>query len=88
MNWYKKSNFNLSYIGNCIDTVDDMCIWDATQMAQLIENSEPIRKDKISQLFPKEFLGDISLVEAGSFEDIYWIHDLEKDIHYFFESSF
>ena len=87
MSWYKISNFNLSYIGNCIDTVDDMCIWDATEMAQLIENSKPISKEKIIKMFPKEFVGNINQMEAGNLNNIYWIHDWVKDIHYFFERN-
>ena len=79
------------YFGTCIDTVDELELWDATQMSNLIENS---KKYDIRKMYP--FIEDKRLLnrikkdkegfECGISDNkrIIWIWDLDKDIHYFF----
>ncbi len=90
-----------TYIGNCIDTVDTLNYWDATTMAQVVENEDAESYD-ISKLLP--FIKDKTMINKinnfpDNFEcqictadncfmlncDIVWFYDIEEDIHYFFE---
>ena len=87
MNWYKMSQ-SYSYIGNCIDTVDSLRMWDATEMAQVIENSDSYN---IKNLFPfieesmkQRILKNPENFESGRYGTIVWFYDFEPDIHYFF----
>ena len=84
---YSRYLGDYEYIGTCISTVDDSCIWDATEMAQIIENSHPF---DIEGIFP--FLSDSlkqkaknNQVEAGINENIVWVYDIVEDIHYFYK---
>lgn len=85
---------NLEYIGNCIDTVDELQLWDATEMEQMIENSEHIDFNKILSSLPQYFQKmftkfNTNRLSAGinKEEGIVWIYDEAKDIHYFFKKN-
>jgi hypothetical protein len=79
------------FLGNCITTVDEG-MWDATEMAQLIENSKP--GAEVALLLPyvpeelrKPMLFDNSdRFSFGRNGRIVWFHDDETDIHYFYQS--
>jgi hypothetical protein len=81
---------SLNYIGTCISTVDEACLWDATEMAQMLENSEPADvTDVLNRINPNTLeqlnLDVNNLTEAGNYNYIWWVYDDSKDIHYFFE---
>ena len=86
MNWYKKAQYE--YIGDCRDTVDELEMWDATEMAQTIENSNLIDPQTIipfiNDYFGEKISANPNNFEAGEFQNIVWIYDLTIDIHYFF----
>lgn len=84
---------DFEFLGTCISTVDDHCIWDATEMAQLIENSSEVNPYGLIHLLSglssakninHRFKNNPSSFEAGYYGDTYWIWDADKDIHYFF----
>lgn len=79
-------NLDLQYLGNCISTVDDSCIWDATEMAQLIENSEPfdtyrLLLNNIDQDIKDKIVDHY--IDTGINGDIIWLYNEDEDIHYF-----
>jgi hypothetical protein len=84
-----KSLGNYVYLGNCITTVDDSCIWDATEMAQLIENSEDFDIHGIypflSNKLKKKVKNNLSTFSCGINHDIVWVYDSMDDIHYFYQ---
>lgn len=93
---YKKNNKkdttkseSYQYLGTCISTVDDSCIWDATEMAQLIENSKGFDIHGIYPFLSSELKKKVdnnpSIVECGINNDIVWVYDSIDDIHYFYE---
>jgi len=102
MNWYKKTKFKkiaqtkYEYIGNCKDTVDILGIWDATEMAQMIdENNEDVKPWNIKEIIPFvpsqqkiQILQNPSNFECEKniSENIVWIYDINKDIHYFYRN--
>ncbi len=77
------------YLGTCISTVDDSCIWDATEMAQLIENSKGFDIHGIYPFLSSELKKKVdnnpSIVECGINNDIVWVYDSIDDIHYFYQ---
>jgi Clostridial binary toxin A. len=78
------------YIGTCVTTVDEACIWDATEMAQLIDGSERLALEELSpyidtQLRKKMWKHERDF-EAGVNEDVAWLYDSIDDIYYFFEA--
>ena len=77
------------YIGTCISTVDDLCMWDATEMAQLIDNSEPFDIGNILPFVNQELKNKIydtpSNFDCGKLKNIAWIYDFDDDMHYFYE---
>lgn len=92
MNWFQKiSQSGYEYLGTCSSTVDISCIWDATQMAQLIENSEPLDVHKIipfvSSGIRQKFEHSPDSFVGGTYRAIVWIHDLDQDIHYFYRRT-
>ena len=82
---------NYEYLGTCISTVDDSCIWDATEMAQLIENSDSFDIEGIYPFLSDELKQKVknnpSSIESGINENIVWIYDVKSDIHYFYIKS-
>jgi hypothetical protein len=90
MNWYKQAT-SYEYIGDCRDTVDTLKIWDATQMAQLIENSSPLNPQGIMEIvgenFSQQIMQNPSIFEAGEYQSIVWLYNTEIDIHYFFRKK-
>jgi len=84
-----KLNNNFEYLGTCISTVDDSCMWDATEMAQLIDNSVqfdiegiyPFLSDKLKT----KIKNSPSEIEAGINDNIVWVYDNLDDIHYFYK---
>jgi len=81
INWYRTSQ--ASYLGDC----RSITMWDATEMSQLIENSEIINSG-IAESYIKDM--PESYNNGGDFifgrnEDIIWAYDDIKDIHYFYE---
>jgi hypothetical protein len=82
---------NLEYMGTCISTVDDSCIWDATEMAQVIEASEDFNLRIVMQFVNQPLKNEIEL-NINNFEsginktnNIIWIYDIDSDIHYFYK---
>ncbi len=59
-----------TYLGNCIDCCSGH-FSDATEMAQFIENS------KVAEAYDDRIVG-----VNGNLK---WIHDLDEDVHFFFE---
>jgi hypothetical protein len=71
-----------TYLGDCKSTVDVDKMWDATQMAQLIEESEPLDFEGIKAIIPTvtgPFDGGFHVATG-----IYWVYDREADTHYFY----
>ena len=100
MNWYKiaqsienenntTKTIKYQYLGTCISTVDDSCIWDATEMAQIIDNSKAFDIYDIYQFLNKDLQNKVSknssFFECGINNDIIWVYDTQKDIHYFYK---
>jgi len=91
--YYKEMNKgikeNYQYLGTCITTVDDSCIWDATEMAQLIDNSKPFDIDGIYPFLSDELKNKVktnpSDIECGINGDIVFVYDINDDIHYFYK---
>ena len=80
---------SLEFIGTCITTVDDLDFWDATEMAQCIEDSTPMDVSELVDLLGnKELAAKIKAnkenFEAGSNHSIAWIYDIDEDLHYFY----
>lgn len=80
---------SLEFIGTCITTVDDLDFWDATEMAQCIDNSTPMNVLELADLLDnKELSTKIKAnpenFEAGSNQSIAWIYDSDEDLHYFY----
>lgn len=84
-----KSKDYYEYLGTCISTVDDSCIWDATEMAQIIENSQPFDIEGIYSHLPDELKQKVkdNKIKTGINGDIVWVYDTTKDIHYFYRKS-
>lgn len=80
---------DFQYLGTCITTVDDSCIWDATEMAQLIDNSKPFDIDGIYPFLSNELKNKVknnpSDIECGINNDIVFVYDIQDDIHYFYK---
>ena len=81
MNWYKKAQ--ASYLGDCRSMED---IYDATEMAQIIENSTSITAKQFTNLTGKSYDNkNYYSFEYGKNNHIVWAYDLNEDIHYFYE---
>lgn len=84
-----KTQYNFEYLGTCISTVDDSCIWDATEMAQLIENSDSFDIEGIYPFLSDELKQKVknnpSEIESGINDNIVWVYDNLNDIHYFYK---
>jgi hypothetical protein len=80
---------NYQYIGTCISTVDDEFIWDESEMAQLIDNSNPLDIEGIYPFLSDELKNKLdnnySDFECGINEDIVWVYDIQSDIYYFYK---
>ena len=79
----------LEFIGTCITTVDDLNFWDATEMAQCIENSTPTNVLDLVDLLDDVKLAakiksDPENFDAGTCKSIVWIYDEDEDLHYFY----
>jgi len=92
MNWYEKYSQTIKkyqFIGTCISTVDDSCIWDATEMAQIIENSSSYDVMNILPFIDiklkNSIIKNMQNFECGINNEIVWIYDINKDLHYFYE---
>ena len=82
MNWYKKAQ--TIYLGDC-RSID---IFDATEIAQLIENGSNITREeavKYIKNLPKSYHKRPHDFSFGKNKNIYWMYDDLKDIHYFYE---
>ena len=60
-----------AYLGNCVDLCGGL-FDDATAMAQFIDNS------KVEEAYDDRIVGINGKVK--------WIHDLDEDVHFFFEA--
>jgi len=82
---------NYEYLGTCISTVDDYCIWDATEMAQLIDNSKVFDIDGIYPFLSDELKAKVknnpSDIECGINGNIVFVYDVLNDIHYFYKRT-
>jgi len=87
----KQEHENYEYLGTCISTVDDSCMWDATEMAQLIENSDKFDIYGVYPFLSNELKQKVennpSTIECGVNNDIVWVYDTIEDIHYFYKKS-
>ncbi len=89
---FLESSHIYQFFGNCITTVDNDACWDATEMAQYVENSKPLSINnfiELANLDPKLLQiirKNPSNFEAGLGDDseIIWLYDIKKDLHYFF----
>lgn len=82
MNWYKKAQS--MYLGDC-RSID---IWDATEMAQMIENGQDISSEdaiKLIKEIPKFYNKRPDDFSFGRNGQILWMYDNLKDVHYFYE---
>jgi hypothetical protein len=93
--WYKKAQSKKAFVGDCAtgldnDTFQRYIAQDATELAQLIENSNPISLDQFLDLcmtdekFRNRILRNKDIFEAGQFNDVIWLWDTNRDIHYFY----
>ena len=77
------------YLGNCIDTIDVYQYWDATEMAQMIENSESYDIQKIlsflTDYIKLKYQNTPGVFECGIYNDIVWVYDADDDMHYFYQ---
>lgn len=77
------------YIGDCRSTVDVDNMWDTTEMAQIIENSQQVPVKSILPFIPREFREQVmahpNQFEAGKYQNLIWLYDVNTDIHHFFE---
>jgi hypothetical protein len=95
MNWYKKSQYKKTFIGNCVsglenDVLGQIC-GDATELAQIVENGELISEE---QFFTMCAVADniIKIIKNNPRyefyynreEDMAWYYDNMKDIEYFY----
>ena len=92
MNWYKRAQQAFyEYIGDCMSTVDESCIWDATEMAQLVEGSMPCDANEIIPFASEEikirFKDNPNVFDCGINRNIVWLHDMGIDIHYFYKKT-
>jgi hypothetical protein len=77
------------FLGTCVNVEH---IWDATELAQLVENSELFEgPGELLFCLPEELRQDVLLDFTNRFifgrnDDIVWFHDDETDIHYFYQS--
>ena len=88
----KISNNQYEYIGDCLSTVDELKMWDATEMAQFIENSKSINVLKFLPFINDAFTTlknkikkNPNKFEAGKLKNIVYVYDTVKDIHYFWK---
>jgi len=82
------------YRGDCrtILDVDDL-FSDATEMARVIEESEPITYQQFieqanltgtDRMFKLRLRRNTNEFQFGQYKDLVWSHDGDTDIHYFF----
>ena len=97
MNWYKKIASKV-FIGNCITGLNDplfqnaLQIYDATDLAQLVEKGKKISKEQfLSMCFVEDsILQQINqnpnnfIFYYDNLDDIAWIYNINKDIEYFY----
>lgn len=96
MSWLFKLSNKKSYIGNCVHGLDDeqfmnmLNCYDATQLAQFVDSGTLIdyysftSACDISELMPTVVQTSVEDCKFFVNGNIMWIHDLDKDIHYFF----
>jgi hypothetical protein len=91
MNWYKKSQNEYFYIGNCINGLEDTMFQDivsndATEMQQFLDLSLPVEKFTFFNSCKIPFKININSVKFyyNKEKDIFILYDFNKDVHYFF----
>ncbi len=98
MNWYKIAN-NKIFIGNCISGLDDpyfqntLGIYDATELAQLVENGIKISYEQFlnyANLHPETIKKIQQNPENYEFyynreRNIVWIYNINEDVEYFYK---
>lgn len=95
MNWYKRAQVKKIFVGDCVNGLNnevfkDVIAEDATELAQLIENSTPITLSQFLDLcdidikFKKRIIGSKDIFKAGQFNNIVWLYDKSRDKHYFY----
>jgi len=95
MNWYKKAQVKKIFIGDCTTGINnevfkDVIAEDATELAQLIENSTLITLSQFLDLcdiddkFKKRIFKSKDIFEAGQFNNIVWLFDKNRNKHYFY----
>ena len=76
------------YRGNCISITEDPDLdVDATEIAQLVENSVYITEGLFLQncnVLPEHLEIENQIFGFNKTEDVYFVYDTDKDIHYFY----
>ncbi len=102
MNWYKKANSGIKiYVGNCITGLDEphFCntleVYDATDLAQLVENEEDVIEINIDQFLnmvgpnidPEPLKQNPENYEFfyHTYRDIAWFYNINEDVEYFYK---
>lgn len=79
---------NYDFLGTC-STVHNSCMWGATDMQQIIENSEEFDIYGVYHVLSNEVKQKVennpSMIECGVNNDIVWVYDSTEDIHYFYK---
>lgn len=96
MNWYKLAlNVKKKFVGTCVtglnnDFFQNNIAQDATELAQLIENSQPITLSQFLEScdvdlnLKTKILKNKNTFEAGQSNNIIWLWNKNSDIHYFY----
>jgi len=73
----------MQYQGDCITILDNNpdLFQDATEMAQVIENSTPITRKEFKSLSNGK---TGKFFSYGKYKDLLWSYDSLEDIHYFY----
>ena len=95
MSWYKEAKLKKVFIGDCVtglnnDLFKKYVAQDATELAQLIVNSNPISLSQfldiceVDERFKRGIEKTKDVFEARQFNGVVWIWDTNKDRHYFY----
>ncbi|MFA5790620.1 MAG: hypothetical protein WC976_06140 [Caldisericia bacterium] len=77
-----------TYQGNCISITEDPDLdIDATELAQLVENSVYVNEEVFLQscdALPEHLKIENQIFGFNKDKDVYFIYDTDTDIHYFY----
>lgn len=76
------------YRGNCVSITEDADLdIDATELAQLVENSTDVSEDVFLQncdAMPEHLKIENRIFGFNKDKDVYFVYDTNRDIHYFY----